>query len=103
MGKQVNNVSRRRFLRNTGALVVTFSLAGALPPLVGAQAQPAPPPTVPINLDGWLKIQGDGGIRDGAWVADITETLDLSAWPTGAKVIVRAERPVPCHNSTLVR
>jgi hypothetical protein len=40
-------------------------------------------------------IQADGGIRDGAWVADITETLDLSAWPTGATVIVRAERPHP--------
>jgi len=40
-------------------------------------------------------IQDDGGIRDGAWVADITPTLDLSAWPEGAKVIVRAERPHP--------
>lgn len=40
-------------------------------------------------------IQADGGIRDGAWVADITQTLDLSAWPAGATVIVRAERPHP--------
>jgi hypothetical protein len=40
-------------------------------------------------------IQADDGIRDGAWVADITETLDLSAWPAGATVIVRAERPHP--------
>lgn len=40
-------------------------------------------------------IQSDGGIRDGAWVADITQTLDLSAWPEGVKVIVRAERPHP--------
>jgi nicotinate dehydrogenase subunit B len=59
--------SRRRFLRNTGALVVTFSLAGALPKLAGAaplaQGQPAPLPPVPIDLDGWLKIQGDGKVR----------------------------------------
>ena len=40
-------------------------------------------------------IQSDGGIRDGAWVADITQTLDLSAWPAGVKVIVRAEQPHP--------
>lgn len=40
-------------------------------------------------------IQRDGGIRDGAWVADITGMLDLSAWPEGATVIVRAERPHP--------
>jgi Transposase DDE domain group 1 len=40
-------------------------------------------------------IQSDGGIRDGAWVADITGMLDLSTWPEGAKVIVRAERPHP--------
>jgi DDE family transposase len=40
-------------------------------------------------------IQSDGGIREGAWVANITQTLDLSAWPEGAKVIVRAERPHP--------
>jgi hypothetical protein len=40
-------------------------------------------------------IDRDGGIRDGAWVADITGMLDLSSWPAGAKVIVRAERPHP--------
>ncbi|MCE7004554.1 IS1380 family transposase [Kibdelosporangium philippinense] len=40
-------------------------------------------------------IQRDGGIRDGAWVADVTGMLDLSAWPEGATVIVRAERPHP--------
>jgi hypothetical protein len=40
-------------------------------------------------------IDRDDGIRDGAWVADITGMLDLSTWPAGAKVIVRAERPHP--------
>src|SRR3954471_5654579 len=60
--------SRRAFLRNTGALVVTFSIAGALPKIVGAaplaQAQPpAPPPPVPINLDGWIRIQADGSVK----------------------------------------
>jgi hypothetical protein len=38
---------------------------------------------------------GDGEIRDGAWVADITDLLDLSPWLAGMRVIVRKERPHP--------
>jgi hypothetical protein len=40
-------------------------------------------------------IEGDGGIRDGAWVAEVTGLLDLSTWPPGARVILRKERPHP--------
>ena len=38
---------------------------------------------------------GDGQVRQGAWVADITGMLDLEDWPTGIRVIVRKERPHP--------
>ena len=38
---------------------------------------------------------GDGQVRDGAWVADITGMLNLSSWPAGMRVIVRKERPHP--------
>ena len=38
---------------------------------------------------------GDGDVRAGAWVADITGLLDLSSWPAGMRVIVRKERPHP--------
>ena len=38
---------------------------------------------------------GDGKVRDGAWVADITGLLDLSSWPARMRVIVRKERPHP--------
>jgi hypothetical protein len=38
---------------------------------------------------------GDGKPRDGAWVAELTGVLDLTKWPTGMRVIVRAERPHP--------
>jgi hypothetical protein len=38
---------------------------------------------------------GDGRVRDGAWVADISGLLDLSSWPAGMRVIVRKERPHP--------
>ncbi len=39
--------------------------------------------------------EDDGEVRDGAWVAEITDGLDLSAWPEGSRVIVRKERPHP--------
>jgi hypothetical protein len=38
---------------------------------------------------------GDGEVRTGAWVADITGLLDLEDWPAGMRVIVRKERPHP--------
>lgn len=37
----------------------------------------------------------DGGIRDGAWVAEATGVVDLSGWPPGMRLIVRRERPHP--------
>ena len=38
---------------------------------------------------------GDGEVRDGAWIADITGLLDLPSWPAGMRLIVRKERPHP--------
>jgi len=40
-------------------------------------------------------INGAGEDRDGAWVAELTARLDLSAWPAGARLICRRERPHP--------
>jgi len=37
----------------------------------------------------------DGVQRRGAWVAEVTGVLDLSGWPAGMRVLVRAERPHP--------
>jgi hypothetical protein len=37
----------------------------------------------------------DGEPRRGAWVAELSGLLDLSAWPGGSRVIVRRERPHP--------
>ena len=34
-------------------------------------------------------------IRDGAWVAELTDLLDLSGWPAGMRVVARKERPHP--------
>lgn len=40
-------------------------------------------------------IETDGGIRAGAWVAEVTGLLALSTWPEGSKVFLRKERPHP--------
>lgn len=34
-------------------------------------------------------------MRKGAWVAEITDMLDLSGWPTGMRLVARKERPHP--------
>jgi hypothetical protein len=49
-----------------------------------------------VPADGWTPAyDGDGQVREGAWVADITGMLDLQDWPAGMRVIVRKERPHP--------
>jgi Transposase DDE domain group 1 len=40
-------------------------------------------------------VRQDGDARDGAWVAEVTDYLELAAWPAGTRVIVRRERPHP--------
>jgi hypothetical protein len=40
-------------------------------------------------------IDTDGGIRDGAWVAEATGLVNLASWPTGTRLILRKERPHP--------
>jgi Transposase DDE domain group 1 len=49
-----------------------------------------------IPTSGWSPaLNADGGVRDGAQVAELTRLLDLSGWPDGMRVIVRRERPHP--------
>jgi hypothetical protein len=50
-----------------------------------------------LNLgDAWYPaIDTDGGIRDGAWVAEATDLVNLSSWPAGTRLILRKERPHP--------
>ena len=40
-------------------------------------------------------IRQDGAEREGAWVAELSDHLDLATWPEGTRVIVRRERPHP--------
>lgn len=40
-------------------------------------------------------LDQDGTVRENGQVIELTDRLDLSAWPTGSRVIVRRERPHP--------
>jgi hypothetical protein len=40
-------------------------------------------------------VDTDGEPRDGAWVAEVTDLLNLTDWPEGMRVIIRKERPHP--------
>lgn len=61
--------------------------------------------TLPANTDELLAripdsvwapaYDGDGEVRDGAWVAELTGLLNLAGWPQGMRVIARKERPHP--------
>ena len=50
-----------------------------------------------INIaDSWYPaIDTDGGLRDGAWVAEATGLVNLSSWPPGTRLILRRQRPHP--------
>jgi hypothetical protein len=45
--------------------------------------------------------EADGEERDGAYLAELTRMLDLSAWPEGSRVVVRRENPHPGAALTL--
>jgi hypothetical protein len=49
-----------------------------------------------IPDDAWVHaLDQDGSERDNGEVCEITDTVDLSAWPEGCRLIVRRERPHP--------
>ena len=49
-----------------------------------------------IPASAWTPAyDANGQLRDGAFVAELTALMDLSAWPAGMRVIVRKERPHP--------
>jgi Transposase DDE domain group 1 len=46
-------------------------------------------------------IDGGGADRKGAWVAELTDRIDLSAWPQGSRLVCRRERPHPGAQFTI--
>jgi hypothetical protein len=73
-------------LRDTGC---GFSLGFPLGPEMQAAV-------LAIPEQDWIPAADlDGEPREGAWVAEITDQLNLTTWPTAAQVYVRRERPHP--------
>ena len=50
-----------------------------------------------LNLaESWYPaIDSSGDLRDGAWVAEATDLVNLTTWPAGTRLILRKERPHP--------
>jgi hypothetical protein len=49
-----------------------------------------------IPENAWVSaLDQDGTVRENGQVCELTDRLDLSAWPEGSRVIVRRERPHP--------
>jgi hypothetical protein len=49
-----------------------------------------------IPADAWVTaLDRDGSERENGEVAEITDSVDLSSWPEGSRLIVRRERPHP--------
>jgi Transposase DDE domain group 1 len=55
-----------------------------------------------VKESAWIAaIETGGQERDGAWVAELTERMDLSAWGNGTRLICRRERPHPGAQFTI--
>jgi len=68
---------------------LSYSVGFALPQSIAAKLA-----MIPEQL--WEPAyNSDGAPRAGAWVAEVTNVLNLSSWPQGMRVIVRKERPHP--------
>ncbi|RPF28611.1 IS1380 family transposase [Georgenia muralis] len=48
-----------------------------------------------IPESAWYPAIETDGIREGAWVAEATDNIDLGRWPAGSRLILRKERPHP--------
>ena len=90
----------KEFARHLGQIGVEFSLGanlghvdthGALAALPAAAWTPAYQARQPRAAQTGVQIEP----RDGAWVAEVTGLVDLSAWPAGTRLILRKERPHP--------
>ena len=70
-----------RLLQYSVGMAITDDIAGAILDIPARAWTPA--------------YDADRQVRPGAWVAEITGMLNLPAWPSGMRVIVRKERPHP--------
>jgi hypothetical protein len=99
----VDEDGNRAILVRTDAAGATHGFAARIHELrmqfsLGATLQHFDIPTAlaRIPTKAWTPAyNADGNPRDGAWVAEITDMTDLTAWPEGTRLILRKERPHP--------
>src|SRR5438046_8331306 len=72
----MTTLTRREFLKTSGALVVSF----AAPPITGAVAQVAAgkPAMVPTELDSWLAVLPDGRVQAFFGKMDMGQSLEVA-------------------------
>jgi hypothetical protein len=76
---------------SVGASLGHFDITAALTMLPKAAWTPAYQARKPRAAEHGVQIEP----RDGAWVAEATNLVDMSSWPTGTRLILRKERPHP--------
>ncbi|MFC7753003.1 IS1380 family transposase [Tsukamurella soli] len=78
------------FLDHLAKRRLSYSIGFGLTDTITAAVDEVPDP-------GWIPAIDDdtGRLRDGAKVCELTGMVDLSGWPAGMRLIVRAERPHP--------
>jgi hypothetical protein len=55
-----------------------------------------------VQKEDWIPaVETDGSVRDGAWVTELTDFIDLSSWSESGRLIMRRERPHPGAQLTL--
>lgn len=55
-----------------------------------------------VQEEDWVRaVESDGGVRDGAWVVELTDLAPLAAWPEATRLFCRRERPHPGAQLTL--
>jgi hypothetical protein len=94
---------RRAILVRTDAAGATHGFTARITELgmqfsVGAYLHHFDIPTVlaRIPATAWTPAyNADSKPRDGAWVCEVTDLVDLKAWPEGTRLILRKERPHP--------
>jgi nicotinate dehydrogenase subunit B len=96
--------SRRDFIKGTGALIVTFSMGGALKPLAAQQAragafgEPAAPDAPPANeVDSWVAIGADGNVTAYTGKEELGQGMS-----TAQTQLVAEELCVPVNRVTLI-
>jgi len=72
------NLARRDFLKVGGALVIGFTIPGAVHTVFGQAAGGGKPPLTPDELDSWIAVLPDGSVRAFFGKMDMGQGVDVA-------------------------